>query len=96
MKGKSRREVRGSAPHPAGAEPRTSFFQKTAAQAALVTQFYVAGEPQNQRDVLFNRLRDEHQREAVPLRLPAADRIEPGALLAERGISCWANPPPQQ
>lgn len=54
--------------------------------AKLVTQFYVAGEPQNARDSLFNRLRDEAAREAVLLRLAAAERIEAGALLGEKDI----------
>ncbi len=52
----------------------------------LVTQFYVAGEPLNERDGLFNAVRDPRQREAVLLRFEAADRIEPGALLAVRDI----------
>lgn len=52
----------------------------------LVTQLYVAGEASNERDGLFNALRDPRQREAVLLRLEAADRIEPGALLASRDI----------
>lgn len=52
----------------------------------LVTQLYVAGEPLNERDGLFNALRDPRQRDAVLLRLEPADRIEPGALLAMRDI----------
>lgn len=52
----------------------------------LVTQFYVAGEPLNERDGLFNALRDPREREAVLMRLEPADRIEPGALLATRDI----------
>jgi protocatechuate 3,4-dioxygenase beta subunit len=52
---------------------------------ALVTQFYVAGEAANARDVLFRGL-DERAREAVLMRLVAAERIEAGALLAERDI----------
>ena len=52
----------------------------------LVTQFYVAGEPLNARDGLFASLRDPLLREAVLLRLDAAERIEPGALLASRDI----------
>lgn len=52
----------------------------------LVTQFYVAGEPLNERDGLFNALRDPRQRDAVLLRPEPADRIEPGALLAVRDI----------
>jgi protocatechuate 3,4-dioxygenase beta subunit len=52
----------------------------------LVTQLYVAGEPLNERDGLFNSIRDPRQREAVLLRLEPADRIETGALLAMRDI----------
>jgi protocatechuate 3,4-dioxygenase beta subunit len=52
----------------------------------LVTQFYVAGEPLNERDGLFNSLRDPRQRDAVLLRPEPADGIEPGALLAVRDI----------
>lgn len=52
----------------------------------LVTQFYVAGEPLNERDGLFNALRDPRERDAVLMRLEPADRIEPGALLATRDI----------
>jgi hypothetical protein len=40
----------------------------------------------NERDGLFNALRDPRQREAVLLRLESADRIESGALLAGRDI----------
>ncbi len=53
---------------------------------SLVTQFYVDGEPLNARDGLFNRLRDPAARDAVLLRLERADRIEEGALLAQRDI----------
>ena len=52
----------------------------------LVTQFYVAGEPLNERDGLFNALRDPRQRDALLLRPEPADRVEPGALLAVRDI----------
>jgi protocatechuate 3,4-dioxygenase, beta subunit len=52
----------------------------------LVTQFYVAGEPLNERDGLFNSLRDPRQRDAVLLHLEPADRIEAGALLASRDV----------
>jgi hypothetical protein len=54
--------------------------------SAPVTQFYLAGEPLNERDGLFNALRDPRQREAVLLRLEPADRLEPGALSAGRDI----------
>ena len=52
----------------------------------LVTQLYVAGEPLNERDGLFNALRDPRQRDALMLRPEPADRVEPGALLALRDI----------
>jgi protocatechuate 3,4-dioxygenase, beta subunit len=55
-------------------------------RAPLVTQFYLAGEPLNERDGLFNALRDPRQREAVLLRLEPAERIETGAFLAGRDI----------
>lgn len=54
--------------------------------APLVTQFYVAGEPLNERDALFNSLRDPRQRDAVLLRLEPAGGIEEDALLAMRDI----------
>lgn len=52
----------------------------------LITQLYVAGEPLNDTDGLLNALRDPREREALMLRLEPADRIEPGALLAQRDI----------
>lgn len=52
----------------------------------LITQLYVAGEPLNDGDRLFNSVRDPRQRDALLLRLAPADRIERGALLAERDI----------
>lgn len=52
----------------------------------LVTQFYVAGDPLNERDGLFAALRGPHQRDAVLLRLEPADGIEQGALLATRDV----------
>lgn len=56
------------------------------AEAALVSQLYVDGEPGNARDFLFRSLSDAAAREAVLLRPVAADAIEPGALLAERDL----------
>ncbi len=53
---------------------------------ALITQLYVAGEPLNDRDRLFNSVRDPREREALLMQLAPADRIEAGALLAERDI----------
>ena len=52
---------------------------------ALVTQFYLADEAANANDWIFGRL-DAQAREAVLLRPVPAERIEAGALLAERDI----------
>ncbi|WP_207540970.1 dioxygenase family protein [Sabulicella rubraurantiaca] len=52
----------------------------------FVTQLYVAGEPQNERDSLFNSVRDLRQREAMLMHFAPADRIEQGALLTERDL----------
>lgn len=52
----------------------------------LDTQLYVAGDPANERDGLFARLRDADAREAVLLRPEPADRLEQGTLLAERDL----------
>ncbi len=52
----------------------------------LVTQFYIDGEPLNERDGLFTALREPRQRDAVMLRLEPADRIEMGVFLANRDI----------
>ena len=72
-------------PYP-GRTPHIHVAVMTPGRAPLVTQFYVAGEPLNERDGLFNALRDPRQRESVLLRLEPADRIETGALLAGRDI----------
>jgi protocatechuate 3,4-dioxygenase beta subunit len=52
---------------------------------ALVTQLYLAGEAANGRDAIFNGL-SPRAREAVLLHLVPAERIEAGALLAERDL----------
>jgi protocatechuate 3,4-dioxygenase beta subunit len=41
---------------------------------------YVFGERQNERDAVLNGIRDRRQREALIVRLGAADTIEAGAL----------------
>ncbi|MBL8701904.1 MAG: intradiol ring-cleavage dioxygenase [Alphaproteobacteria bacterium] len=48
--------------------------------ATLVTQAYVDGEPQNERDAVLNAIRDPRQRASVIMRLEPAERIEAGAL----------------
>jgi len=47
---------------------------------ALVTQMYVFGEAQNERDGVLNSVRDRRQRDALIVRLAPAEALEPGAL----------------
>lgn len=64
----------------AGRTPHIHFKLSAAGRERLTTQMYVAGDPGNLRDGLFQRLRPAAQRAlAVPFR--RADQIEPGALL---------------
>lgn len=68
-----------------GRTPHIHVLVSAPGRPQLVTQLYVDGEPGNARDMLFNRLSPE-AREMVLLRPVAAERIEAGALLAERDI----------
>jgi len=49
-------------------------------RAPLVTQLYVAGEPQNARDGVLRSIRDPNARESVIVRLDPADDLEAGGL----------------
>jgi protocatechuate 3,4-dioxygenase beta subunit len=65
-----------------GRTPHIHFFVRSPDGRELVTQLYVAGEPGNARDGLLNSIRDERLRERLIARFEPAERIEPGALLA--------------
>lgn len=66
-------------PYP-GRTPHIHFAVYPPAGQVLVTQMYVFGEPLNDRDFLFNALRDHRQRDSVLVRLETGDRFETGAL----------------
>jgi protocatechuate 3,4-dioxygenase, beta subunit len=66
-------------PYP-GRTPHIHFAVKAPERRELVTQMYVAGEPQNERDGLYRTIRDARQRAAVTVRLDQANGIEAGAL----------------
>ena len=68
-----------------GRTPHIHVLVAAPGRPELITQLYVAGEPGNARDGLFNRL-SPAAREMVLLRPIPAERIEPGALLAERDL----------
>lgn len=62
-----------------GRTPHIHFKVYPPAGAPLITQMYVYGEPQNERDFILQGL-DARQRDSVIVRLASADRIETGAL----------------
>lgn len=68
-----------------GRTPHIHVLVSAPGRPEFITQLYVADEPLNARDGLFNRL-SPAAREMVLLRPQPADSIEPGALLAERDI----------
>jgi protocatechuate 3,4-dioxygenase beta subunit len=68
-----------------GRTPHIHVLVAAPGRPPLVTQLYVDGEPGNARDGLFNRLSPQ-AREMVLLRPIPAERIEAGALLAERDL----------
>lgn len=71
-------------PYP-GRTPHIHVLVAAPGRRELVTQLYLDGEAGNARDFIFSRL-DAAAREAVTLRPVPAERIEAGALLAERDI----------
>lgn len=83
-----------------GRTPHIHFAVSTPNGHELVTQMYVAGEPQNERDFLYRNLGDRSG--AVTVQLEAANGIEQGALpgnskwLSSQGKVCgrlsWTRP----
>jgi protocatechuate 3,4-dioxygenase beta subunit len=63
-----------------GRAPHIHFRVVLPDRRALVTQMYVFGEAQNERDGVLNSIRDRRQREVLIVRLTPADAVEPGAL----------------
>jgi protocatechuate 3,4-dioxygenase, beta subunit len=52
----------------------------------LTSQFYIAGEPSNERDGVFRGIRDPRQRTLVEMKLAPAPGIESGALATSMDI----------
>lgn len=63
-----------------GRTPHIHFAVAAPGRRELVTQMYVAGEPLNARDGLYQAIRDPRQRAAVTVPLEPGDGIEAGAL----------------
>jgi protocatechuate 3,4-dioxygenase beta subunit len=70
-----------------GRTPHVHFKVATAAGGLLTSQFYIAGEPGNERDGVFRgAIRDPRQRERIEMRLAPASGLEPGALATTMDI----------
>ena len=63
-----------------GRAPHIHFKVVLPDRRVLVTQMYIFGEAQNERDGVLNSIRDQRQRDRVVVRLVAADGIEARAL----------------
>ena len=63
-----------------GRTPHIHFAVSGPGVERLTTQMYVAGEPDNARDVLLNRIADPAARASVIVALAPAPDLEPGAL----------------
>ncbi len=73
-------------PYP-GRAPHIHLKAATGEGRRLTSQFYIAGEPQNARDIVFRAVaRDPRQRERIEMRLVPASGIEPGAIATTMDI----------
>jgi protocatechuate 3,4-dioxygenase beta subunit len=70
-----------------GRTPHIHFKIATAGGGLLTSQFYIAGEPGNERDGIFRAAaRDPRQRELIEMRLAPAPSFETGALATTMDI----------
>jgi len=70
-----------------GRTPHIHFKVATAAGGQLTSQFYIAGEAQNESDFVFRAAaRNAQQRERIEMRLQAASGLESGALATSMDI----------
>ena len=67
------------APYP-GRTPHIHIAVTAAGHDQLISQLYVAGEPRNAKDFLYNGIRDPQQRAAVTIALEPRPDLEAGAL----------------
>jgi len=64
-----------------GRTPHIHFKVATAGGGVLTSQFYIAGEPQNERDFVYRAAaRSPRERERIEMRLQPAPGLEAGAL----------------
>ncbi len=60
--------------------PHIHFAVSGAGLERMTTQMYLAGEPMNERDFVFRRIKDPRARQSVLVELKPAPEIEAGAL----------------
>lgn len=70
----------------AGRSPRIHLKVATANGRMLTSQFYIAGDPGNDRDGVFRGIRDPRQRALVEMTLTPAPGLEAGALATSMDI----------
>jgi len=70
-----------------GRAPHIHLKAATGEGRRLTSQFYIAGDPQNERDGVFrSAARDPRQRERIEMKLAPAPGVEAGALATEMDI----------
>lgn len=70
-----------------GRTPHIHLKIATGSGAMLTSQFYIAGEPQNERDGLYRAaIRDPAQRARIDMKLEPANGLEAGALATSMDI----------
>ena len=69
-----------------GRSPHIHFKVVTSTGKMLTSQFYIAGDPGNDRDGVFRGIRDTRQRELVEMKLAPAPGVEAGALATSMDI----------
>jgi protocatechuate 3,4-dioxygenase beta subunit len=70
----------------AGRSPHIHFKVATANGRLLTSQFYIAGDPGNDRDGVFRGIRDPRQRALVEMKLAPAPGVEAGAVATTMDI----------
>jgi protocatechuate 3,4-dioxygenase beta subunit len=69
-----------------GRTPHIHFAITAPGREPLITQMYVAGEAQNERDGILNGIRDQRQRDSVIVSLQPGESLEPSALMGNFDI----------
>jgi protocatechuate 3,4-dioxygenase beta subunit len=74
-----------------GRTPHIHFIVSVPGHPRLTTQMYVAGEPGNREDSLYQSLGSDRERDSVTVKLAPAPKIAPGALAGKFDIVIGGN-----